>query len=64
MERIIPESREQPIDSSTVRQEELDKVLAGMLQEIENKRADQLQVMVAETLQSEEKGEGEEKSEK
>ena len=52
------------VDSTRVRQQELDRTLASMLQEVEDKRADQLQIMVAETLQSEEKGEGEEKSEK
>ena len=53
------------VDSTRLRQEELDRTLASMLQEVEDKRADQLQIMVAETLQSEEKGgEGDEKSEK
>ena len=53
------------VDSTRLRQEELDRTLASMLQEVEDKRADQLQIMVAETLQSEEKGdEREEKSEK
>ena len=53
------------VDSTKLRQEELDRTLASMLQEVEDKRADQLQIMVAETLQSEEKGgEGDEKSEK
>ena len=53
------------VDSTRLRQEELDRTLASMLQEVEDKRADQLQIMVAETLQSEEKeNEGEEKSEK
>ena len=39
-------------DSSTVRTESLDAVLATILQEIENKRADNLQRMVAEMLQA------------
>ena len=53
------------VDSSTQRQVEMDRTLASMLQDVEDKRADQLQIMVAETLQSEEKGdEREEKSEK
>ena len=53
------------VDSTKLRQEELDRTLASMLQEVEDRRADQLQIMVAETLQSEEKGgEEEEKSEK
>ena len=42
------------IDSSRARQIELDKTLASMLEEAENKRADQLQKMVAEELQTEE----------
>ena len=53
------------VDSTRLRQEELDRTLAAMLQDVEDKRADQLQIMVAQTLESEEKGgEGEEKSEK
>ena len=44
------------VDSTRVRQEELDRTLASMLQDVEDKRADQLQVMVAEMLESEEKG--------
>ena len=53
------------VDSSTSKQVELDRVLAEMLQDIEDRRADALQVMVAETLQDEgaEKG-GDEKEEK
>ena len=53
------------VDSTRLRQEELDRTLASMLQDVEDKRADQLQIMVAEELQKEEKGgEGDEKSEK
>ena len=58
------------VDSSTSKQVELDRVLAEMLQDIEDRRADALQVMVAETLQDdgaerkeEEKEEKEEKKE-
>ena len=50
-----------PADSTTARQEELDHCLAEMLQDAEDRRADALQVMVAETLQEEE---NEKKSEK
>ena len=49
------------VDSTRLRQEELDRTLASMLQDVEDKRADQLQIMVAETLQNGEKGEREEK---
>ena len=42
------------VDSTRTRQIELDHTLASMLEEVENKRADQLQKMVAEELQSEE----------
>ena len=51
------------VDSTRLRQEELDRTLASMLQEVEDKRADQLQIMVAEMLH-EEKGDEGEKSEK
>ena len=52
------------VDSTRLRQEELDRTLASMLQEVEDRRADQLQIMVAETLSEEKGGEGDEKSEK
>ena len=42
--------RHDHVDSSRSRQVELDFVLASMLQEIENRRADKLQEMVAEAL--------------
>ena len=43
-----------PVDSTTARQEELDHCLAEMLQDAEDRRADALQVMLAEALQEEE----------
>ena len=49
------------VDSSTQRQVEMDRTLASMLQDVEDKRADQLQIMVAETVKSEEKEKREEK---
>ena len=49
------------VDSTTSRMEELDHCLASMLQDIEDRRADQLQVMVAEVLQAEEDKKAEEK---
>ena len=43
-----------PVDSTTARQEELDHCLAAMLQDAEDRRADALQVELAEALQEEE----------
>ena len=51
-------------DSSTVRTEELDALLASILQEVEDRRADQLQQMVAEVLQEQEQKKEEKEGEK
>ena len=48
------EYRREHRDSSTQRMMELDRCLAAMIQEIENRRADQLQIKVAEMLQQQE----------
>ncbi len=42
---------EQHVDSSTQRQHDLDRIYAQILQEIEDRRADELQVWVAVQLQ-------------
>ena len=55
LDHIERGGRSSEVDSSTQRQVELDRTLASMLQDVENKRADALQEMVAGELQSEEK---------
>ena len=55
LDHIERGGRSSDVDSSTQRQVELDQTLASMIQEVENKRADALQEMVAEELQNEEK---------
>ena len=55
LDHIERGGRRSEVDSSTQRQVELDRTLASMLQDVENKRADALQEMVAGELQSEEK---------